>query len=116
MCFDSNGTMARNQAEFDQNFNSSTGLGAPMAGFGKAMLSAYNSSQPVKASAPQQAPTSAPFASAYNTPQPAPQQTQVPGGAPYPSVYTNKDGIGSVFRDAGATAPRGANGSGRVIG
>lgn len=120
MCFEANGTPPKNQAEFDQNFNSSTGIGPGMAGVGQAMVNAqqpqsapYQSvyNKPLEDTKPV-APTSSPYPSAYNTPQqpttPAPAQS-----SPFQSAYKAPTSVADTFKQS---APRASNtGSGRVV-
>lgn len=122
MCFDSNGTPPRNQAEFDRNFNSDVGIGPGLAGFAAAQTnsaapqgspyqSVYN--KPLE---PVQAPpqTSGPYQSAYNTPQtPAPQAP--PQGSPYPSAYKAPASVGDVMRQSAPSTGARTPGSGRVV-
>jgi hypothetical protein len=128
MCFDSNGTAPRNQAEFDRNFNSDASIAPGMAGVGRAIANAQGAPTSASQSAPYQsiynkpldpvqtpAPqTSGPYQSAYNTPQtPAPQApTQ---GLPYPSAYKAPASVGDVMRRSAPTAGARTPGSGRVV-
>ena len=125
MCFDSNGNAPKNQAEFNQNFNSDVGIGPGFAGFATALA---RGSQPA-------APASAPYQSVYNKPL-TPEPPAAPVSSPYPSAYTAAPApqtqpgapapragayggpptsIGDVMRQSAPSSTR-ATGSGRVVG